>query len=143
MQDIMIRIQTDDSEACKQQQHYLHAANQARAAPATKTPGRAGYAGTPRLGPARAPSRRSDHPVGSTRSRPRTCAGRAALLYWRGREIVFEGDRHGTDWGWVCAGPRLNLCSVTDRAVNPFPEQVRMTVVAGVLLDHVDHDPAQ
>ena len=29
MQDIMIRIQTDDFEAWKQQ-HYLHAANRAR-----------------------------------------------------------------------------------------------------------------
>jgi len=40
-------------------------------------------------------------------------------------------------------GPRPSLCSVADRAVDPFPEQVRVAVVAGVLLDHVDHDPAE
>jgi len=40
-------------------------------------------------------------------------------------------------------GPRLLAGSVAYRAVDPLPEQVRVAVVAGVLLDHVDHDPAE
>jgi hypothetical protein len=34
-------------------------------------------------------------------------------------------------------------CSGTYRAVDPLPEQVRMTVVPRVLLDHMNQDPAQ
>ena len=108
----------------------------ARGAPAPRTDGRgaaphlpAGVQGRPARGepPAgRAPTERCVRPC----TAERTAATPDALPSGASRS---QPKRSG---GW-------RRRSVADAAVDHLPDEVGVAVVAGVLLDHVDHDPAQ
>ena len=73
-------------------------------------------------------------PRSSPRTRPGNRTAQRPAPPWEGPAApATRRRRRRPGWGGLLAG----------HAVDAFPQQIRVAVVSGVLLDHVDQDPAQ